>query len=83
MATEEVLRTVFNHQHQRQEHEREHQHHGAGFSGPYWKRIHRGWRFWMVMLLMLVRWPLICFRMMRFFTLAGAPQQSVSALGGS
>jgi hypothetical protein len=35
-----------NHGH---EHEHEHQHH----QGPFWKRLHRDWRAWVAVLLML------------------------------
>ncbi len=44
-----------NHQHTREEHEKEHSPHGhnGGTGIPYWKRMHRDWRFWTALLLML------------------------------
>ncbi|NNM87359.1 MAG: hypothetical protein HKL95_02440 [Phycisphaerae bacterium] len=72
-----------SHQHQRQEHEKDHQHHGADVSGPYWKRIHRDWRFWIALLLMLGAMAAYLFSDDEVFRSAGTPQQPVPALGGS
>ncbi len=71
-----------NHQHTREEHEKEHQHHGGESAGPYWKRMHRDWRFWTALLLMLAAMAVYLLSGNEALRPNGTVHPSVPAAGG-